>query len=236
MSPERFEELLGRLLDGELSPVDGDELAAVLRAEPDRRRECRQHLVLWELWSQQQAPERSAEAFVAAFRTRMHAERQSESFVDSLKKRIARDAGGAGTESRLGAWWAALRRPAGLAWASSVAVVALVFFVWLLAPHRAEAMTIVHGEAVCPLCVLHEGHVHRPALRVNEGGVARVIDLDPSDQLAQMQGYFCSGPNPLTVEGRPHTEAGRTSFNVSRIELPPPSPKSSDDQRSIFPL
>jgi hypothetical protein len=35
--------------------------------EHELRQDLQHHLVLWETWSQSQAPERSAEAFVAAF-------------------------------------------------------------------------------------------------------------------------------------------------------------------------
>jgi len=232
----RFEELLERLLDGELTPVEGDELAAVLRTDPARRRELRQHLVLWELWSQQQAPERSAAAFLAGWRTRLRAERQGESFLAGLKTRISRDSAGESPLRRLGAWWAALQRPAGLAWAASVALVTCATFFWLLAPHRAQATTIVHGEAVCTACVLHEGHTHTPAIRVQTDGATHIYYLESSPRLTELQGYFCSGPNPITVEGKPHPAGGRMMLDVSHIELPPPPPKPNDDQRILFPL
>jgi len=235
MTDPRFEELLGELLDGELTPAAGDELAAAVRAEPVRRRELRQHLVLWELWSQQQAPERSAEAFLASWRTRLRAESHGEAFLAALKSRISRAGISDSRPSWFGAGWDGLRRPAGLVWASAVAVVALTLFVWLLTPHRAEA-TILRGEAVCPACTLHEGHVHAPALRVHADGTTHIYYLEGFPKLTEMQGYFCSGPNPITVEGTPRTAAGRASVSVSRLEVPPPNPKTNDDQRILFPL
>ena len=236
MNAARFEELLGQLSDGELTPAEGDELAAAVRGDPIQRRALRQHLVLWELWSQQRAPERSADAFIASCRTRFRAEQQGESFLTGLKERISRNAAAAPTPTRLGAWWSAFRRPTGPAWVASVALVALVTLLWLLAPHRAEATTIVQGEAVCTACVLHEGHAHTPAVRVRMNGGTRIYYLKPSPMLTGLQSYFCSGPAPITVEGRPQTDGNRVVIEVRHIEMPPPPPKPSDDQRVLFPL
>jgi len=210
MNTDRFEELLGRLLDNELSLAEGDELAAALRAEPARFRELRQHLGLWELWTQQQAPERSAEAFLAACRTRLRAEREGENFLTRLKERISRDS----TKSK---------RPTHLAWAASIALViaATAIVLWQFAAHPStEIMIALQGEAVCPACVLHEGHEHVPALRVRKDGATRVYYLDPSPALASQQGYFCGGPTPVKIEGKIHRVGDRDRLAVSQIELP----------------
>lgn len=97
MNRERFEELLDDLLERELTPDEAGELAQAVRTDPAWRGELRRHLVLWELWSQQQTPERSADAFVAACRTRLRAEREDERFVAGLNRRIReeRDSGSA---------------------------------------------------------------------------------------------------------------------------------------------
>jgi anti-sigma factor RsiW len=210
MNTDRFEELLGRLLDDELSLAEGSELAAALRAEPARLRELRQHLGLWELWAQQQAPERSAEAFLAACRTRLRAEREGENFLTRLKERIARDS----TKSKV---------PTRMAWAASIALLisATAILLWQFSAHpTTETMIALQGEAVCPACVLHEGHEHVPAVRVRKSGATRVYYLDPSPALARQQGYFCGGPTPVAIEGKTHRVGNRDRLTVSHIELP----------------
>ena len=223
MNVERFEELLGRLLDEELTPAEGDELAAVLRAEPERRRALRQHLVLWELWAQQQAPERSADAFLAACRTRLRAERQGDSFLTRLKERISRDTTHPKRQKPVITRWSALLRPTGLAWAASASFLLLGALLWLVAAHRTAVLTVVQGEAVCPACVLHIGHEHVPAVRVQKDGVATVYYLKSSSDLSSSQSYFCGGPTPVKVEGKAHRDGDRLILDVSHIELPSPA-------------
>ena len=46
MNSQRYQELLGRLLEGELSGAEAEELAAGLRARPELRRDLRSHVVL----------------------------------------------------------------------------------------------------------------------------------------------------------------------------------------------
>jgi hypothetical protein len=240
---DRFDELLGLLFDGELPPAGCDELVAVLRADPRRRRELRQDLVLWELWSQQHAPERSAEAFLAGCRTRLRAERQGESFLTHLKERISRDAGATRAPSRsvqvaLAEFWQALRPPAALAWAAAVGLVAVVSIVWMLAPPRAEAVVSVHGEVVCTACILHETHDHLAAIRVHEGGATRVYYVGSDQKEMQRLGNFCAAPIPLTATGKTENRGGRLVIEVQtaatdpRPAPPPPKP----EERVLFPF
>jgi hypothetical protein len=56
VNTSRYQELLGCLLEGELSGAEAEELAGGLSASPALRQDLRQHLVLWEVWSQHQAP------------------------------------------------------------------------------------------------------------------------------------------------------------------------------------
>lgn len=243
MKPERFEELMQQLLDGELPPSAGAELAAELRVRPEWRRELRQHLVLWELWAQQQAPERSADAFVAGWETRLRAERRSERFVAEVEQRIRTDADRddsadcrAGSPDPAGAseaagsgdpvlqqhahgvfrWWQALQQPAGALWAA-VSVIAFAAVAWLAVPHRAVATVTVQGEAVCTACVLHETHEHLPAIRVRDGGRTEIlyVQSDPKDFLRI--GDYCTAPVPLVATGRVRTEHGRRLFDAQTV-------------------
>jgi hypothetical protein len=236
MNPARYQELLGRLFEGELTEPEAGELAGELQAQPALQLDLHRHLVLWEAWSQHQAPERSAEAFVAGWKTRLRAENEE---TDAFFRKVRAQLETRGR--RVTAWFAqlrgAMRRPTGIAWATSAVLAGLAVVFWLAVPHPAQAMVTIQGEAVCPACVLHEGHAHVPAIRVHTDGTPRIYYLERSPALTGLQGRFCSGPTPATVEGQSHTVGGREMFTVSHIELPPPPPKKpTADQRILFPL
>jgi hypothetical protein len=235
MNDARYPELLGRLLEGELSEPEAGELARELSARPELQHDLHRHLVLWEAWSQHQTPERSAEAFVAAWNTRLRTENESaDTFYQAVQARL--ETRGRRFSSWIATLWAALRRPAGIAWAASAAVAGLAVVFWLAAPRSAQAMITIQGEAVCPACVLHEGHQHTPAIRVRTGGTTLIYYLERSPTLTVGQEYFCMGPNPIIVGGKPRTEGGRILLHVSHAVVPPPTPKPRDDQRILFPL
>lgn len=236
MNDPRYPELLGRLLEGELSEPEAGELAQELGAQPELQLDLQRHLVLWEVWSQHRTPERSEDAFVAAWKTRIRTESEgADTFYQTVRARLdTRD------RRRFPSWmaalWIALRRPTGIAWAASAAVAGLMVVLWLATPRSAQAVVTIQGEAICPACVLHEGDQHTPAIRVQKGGTTLIYYLEGSPALAVGQEYFCTGPNPITVEGKPRSEGGRILLTVSRAVLPPPPPKPSDDQRILFPL
>ena len=238
----RFEDLLGKLLDGELTLGEGDELAAILRGDPDRMREVRHHLVLWELWVQQQAPERSAEAFVAACRTRVRAEGESGSFVARLGERMARAATGRGeVRPRWATFvrgWRTLCRPPGLAWAAAACAVVAVFG-WFALPHTVLATTTtIHGDAVCTACFLHETHDHAPAIRVHEGGTTRIYYVQSDRRAIVRLGDYCAAPVPLVATGRTEMKDGRRLFNARAVaaEIPPAVPAPKESERILFPF
>lgn len=89
MTGERYHELLGRLLDGELSPAEARELAGALRVDPQRRQDTRQHLALWEIFSQELARERAAECFLLAWHTRLSSETDAAQFVERTTRRLS---------------------------------------------------------------------------------------------------------------------------------------------------
>ncbi|HUL54719.1 MAG TPA: hypothetical protein VLT83_15045 [Opitutaceae bacterium] len=261
MRAERYEELLGSLLDGVLSAEEAGELAEGLRARPELKRDLAQHLVLWEVWSQHLAPERSAEAFVAAWRTRLRAESEGADVFGNgvLAELESRDrwvptrflaAPSAGFWRRICAipglirsWVETLglaaRRRAGVAWAAALICAGLLGLFWLAGPRSSRAMVTIHGEAVCTACVLHESHVHAPAIRVTAGGKTQIYYLDRTPAVAGLQDRFCSGPRPAVAEGTPTTAAGRLRFAARTVAFPAP-PKAPDkpmpDERVLFPL
>src|SRR5205823_14086112 len=140
MNEERYHELLGRLLDDELDSTQGRELADWLPQNPDRRSDVQQHLMLWDLFSQQYQVERTADAFVEACKTRIVAEADENIFVRDTERKLREAAGKtARTEGRpalsVREW---LRRLLAFPrWAVGIAAVLLVGLgVWLFPPSR----------------------------------------------------------------------------------------------------
>lgn len=219
MTDERFESLTGRMLDGELPAAEREELVAAVRADPNRRRELRQHLILWELWAQQQAPERSEEAFLAAWHTRLRAERRGDEFVSEVRERLSHRARAASVFSRARGWWSAFGGPIQIGCAAA-AVVVLVACFWLVLPSNARATTTLKGEVICTACMLHETHEHLPAIRVQGEGAPRIYYVDSDPHRVAMPEHFCQAPVPLTVTGRSKMRNGRLMFDVESAEAP----------------
>src|SRR5438552_14215020 len=93
MNEERYDELLGCLLDDDLNSAQGRELADWLSENPDRRSDVQQHLQLWDLFSQQCRRERAVDAFVAACKTRIAAEADENIFVRETEQKLREAAG-----------------------------------------------------------------------------------------------------------------------------------------------
>lgn len=242
MIVERYHELLGRVFEGDLATDDAEELAHGLREQPEWGEDLRQQLVLWELWAQHAAPERSADAFCAAWKTRAAAEADATEFQATIHDRLTREAesGGGVAWAALRHWWRTLPRPAGLAWAAGVAAAAFVVVFSLTVPHSTAAAVALRGEAVCPACVLHVGHEHLPVIRVGRGESAQLYYLTPNQAVAGLQQYFCGGPTPAEATGRENAAVnGRRMFQADSVKIPAASktsPTPSADKRILFPL
>jgi hypothetical protein len=243
---DRYQELVGCLLDGEISDAQAEELAHMLSGESGWRRDFRQHLVLWDLWGQLTTPERSAAAFIAAWRTRLAAEAGADAFRKAVRTKL--EAATPRQERRepkmaigvwLGTWKAVLHRPAGLAWAAAMTVMVLAGTLWLVLPRSAHATVTIHGEAVCTACVLHETHECRPAIRVTAEGTTQVYYLECNRAVEGLQGRFCGGPTPAVATGTTATKDGRLRFEAASVLLsedPKPRDPPKKDERLLFPF
>jgi hypothetical protein len=243
---DRYHELLGRLLDGEISDAQAEELALMLSSEPEWRRDFRQHLVLWDLWGQQTAPERSAAAFIAAWKTRLAAEAGADAFGEAVRTKLEAATprpepkmSKAAISAWLEKWKTMLHRPAGLAWAATMTVVVFAGVFWLALPRSAHATVTIHGEAVCTACVLHETHECRPAIRVTAEGTTHVYYLECNRAVEGLQGRFCGGPTPAVATGTTATKDGRLRFEAASVLLsegPKPRGPPKKDERVLFPF
>jgi hypothetical protein len=222
MNSRRYQELLGRLLEGELSDTEAEQLAAGLKERPELQRDLRSHLVLWEFWSQQHTPERSSDAFLNAWNTRLRVEREdADAFSEAMRTRIGAPLPRTGAiqffvRSVLGA----IRRPKGMAWAASLLIAISLALLWFAGARSAQAVTVLKGEAVCTACVLRETQDHAPALRVVAGPSTNIYYLDRNPAVTPLQGYFCNGPTAATAEGKARTEEGRRLFQATTVTIP----------------
>lgn len=231
----RYEALVAALHEEGLSKTEAGELAALARAHPELRRDLRRELVLWELWSQHQAPERSAESFLAACRTRLRAESEAgeRSFLAALDERLKRTASRPSGGRR---WFSG---PLAFAWAAPLAAAIVAMIVWLALPRTAQATTL-RGEAICTACMLHESHEHRPVLRIQEGGTTRLCYLESDHPLHREIGNFCAAPIPIETTGGLRTENGRLILAVRALarQGAPPTPPAEPpkEKQTLFPF
>jgi hypothetical protein len=239
MNSARYEELLGRLLEGELSEPEAEEMAGGLDERETLREDLWRHLALWELWSQQQAPERSPDAFVRAWKMRLRAETEdADLFPGAVRAQLEARQPRPGIVGFLRQLLAACR-PARMAWAVSLTAAGLALTLWFAAPRSAHAVTTFKGEAVCPACVLHESQEHAPALRVIAGSDTNVWYLDRNPAVAGLQDYFCGGPAPITVVGKTRMAGGRRLLRAITVALPKANKapeKTTNAVRIIFPI
>ena len=138
MNEKRYDQLLGRLLDDELGPDETKEFADWLSESPSARSDVQLQLFLWDLYAQQQCPERASHAFAAAFQTRLLAEADPKSFVGGVEARLrqaAAHASGAiaGTSGSATLVQSARRLLYSLRWifGGALATAIVVFCLWL---------------------------------------------------------------------------------------------------------
>jgi len=220
MNQGRYEELVGRVLDEDASTIEVAELEQGFRDQPERLGDFQFHLVLWELWSQECRQERRAEAFVEAWRTRLAAEAQADSFVErtveSLEtKRSTRTPARERVLSLL-----AIAR-ARLGWCVPIGSLALVVFLWqwwfgptvgepMLAEVQGAGVSIERAGQMIPPSdgmQLHAGDV----LRVPANGNA-AIAYAPEQTRIRLQGE-------TELHLRSWTHGKRFTLSVGKLEV-----------------
>lgn len=229
MSDARYELALSQLLDGEMSAPEAEAFAAYLRERPELVRDLRQHLGLWELWSQQQAPERSAQAFGDSWDTRLAAEGNAEAFCRAVEARVAapgRAKRSSWAGERLQDLWRLLWLPrhrwTALVSAAATAVLVVGFF-WIgAASTAARPVVTIEGEAICTRCILHETHDCRPAVRVVADGTAQVYYLSENPAVKQCHAPFCSKDSVrVRATGTTSVDHGHLRLEATAVALSP---------------
>ncbi len=215
-----YEELVSLLLDGEPTADDLAELEQILKENPERAEDLREQLIAWETWSQSVAPERSPEAFLAAFQTRLRAEADSTHFQQSAMRKL-RPA------------WHPLQSPA--FWAAAALIVILFsYFRFQPAttpipdpnpvPAQSELFT-VSGESVCTQCTLNQTSRHQKAIRyTGAAGAIQVLLLKQDPSLREHTPHFCGGPTPVQAEGNLVQHEGQEKLEIVSLSFPNATP------------
>lgn len=255
MTTERYQELLGLLLEGELDSDRAAELARALNESVALRDDLRSHLVLWDAWAQHLSPERSAGAFVQSWKTRLRSlEEDAGAFAGAVTAGIKAEqqkeqgricpipdaqTGVNPSPGSIVAWISSIifkaRRSSALA---AVSVVFVVFALFYVVTTRTSHAITLKGDAICTSCFLHESHEHNPALRVMNDARTNIVYLEHNKVVDGIQGRFCGGPTPATAQGKSRTEGKRTLFNAVKIEFPeaPSRESTNKNDRILFPI
>ncbi|VGO17120.1 hypothetical protein PDESU_05715 [Pontiella desulfatans] len=209
----RYDELLSLYFDGEPSEAELTELADLLRSDETLAMDFREQLLIWEVWSQENAPERSADAFLAAFHTRQRAEEDASDFELSMTKQLK--------ERKNPFLWQPV-------FAIAAILVILLSLSVLMKPSSdpqpvamADHVHLhVHGECVCTHCTLHQTEKHLRAIRyVDNKGRTEIVYLVDNPEMDMKMRHFCRGPTPVLVEGDLVEQDGRRMLAATSFDL-----------------
>ena len=94
MTQDHFEELLGLLLDDDMSGDQLDELVEIVAADPLKLQRLREHLTFSDRLSQYEDEMREEHRFLSALEVRSHAAEDSEDFVSQVMASIEHETAG----------------------------------------------------------------------------------------------------------------------------------------------
>ena len=210
----RYEELFSLYFDGEPTDAELTELAELLKNDEKLAHDFREELVIWEAWSQEMAPERSADAFLAGFHTRLRAEEDAGTFELSVSKQLK--------ERRKPFLWKPLIPVAAIL----VILLSLgVFFnpadidTGLIATAEASSVHI-HGECICLRCTLKSGGRCAKAIRyTDDEGNTKIIQLVNDPEHQKYNQCFCGGPTQVLVEGEFIEQNGAKALLATTLKI-----------------
>ena len=96
MTQDRFEELLGQLLDDDMSAGQFDELVEIAAADPRRMQRLREHLTFSDRLSQYEDELRDEKRFLSALEVRAAAAEDSDDFVTQVMASVEGETAGHG--------------------------------------------------------------------------------------------------------------------------------------------
>lgn len=203
MSTTRYDELVSLFFDGEPSDEELNELAQWLKNDESLATDFREQLLIWEAWSQETAPERSANSFFAGIQTRLRAENDAPAFELSVTKKLK--------QRRLPLPFHPI-----IAVAATAALMLIFVQVMMQSSNENEPAVIaetnhicVHGECVCTRCTLHQTEEHLRAIRYRgHEGHTTIVMLKNNPEMKMHMHHFCKGPTPVLVEGNLTEENG----------------------------
>ena len=216
MIESRYHELLERMLEGRITEAEAKELRRRLQADPARLRDLREHLTLWELWAQEQSPERGADVFRRRFEARLMTE------IDRPEGVVADPLPAPAPGRRR------FNRRTVLACAAGVILASTVGLLQFRTPGGFEAtvrrpahvrLVSLRAEAICTRCILHETKACQLALRVNEGGREELWEVNDRGAQTNLGRAYCRGAIPVLAEGSLSSERGRPLLLATRLEV-----------------
>jgi len=210
----RYQEQLSLFMYGEPTEAELNELAALLKNDEALTEHFREELLIWETWSQENAPERSADAFLAGFRTRFRAEEDAPEFELSVIKHLK-------------------ERKNPFLWQPIIAIAAVLIILLSLGyffnpadintglvPSAQAGMVQIQGECVCMHCTLAMTDRCSKAVRyIGADGKTRIIRLVRNPDLRQYNACFCKGPTLVKIEGKLVEENGVKLLAASSISI-----------------
>jgi len=191
----------------------------MLSDDRERAKDFQQQLLIWEAWSQETAPERSAEAFVAAFHTRLRAEEDASDFELAVTKQL---------RERKNPF---LFQPI---FAIAAVLMILLSLTVLLKPAEPKPQVVeqmdgaephthfvsITGECVCTRCTLKMEGKHNKAIRyADASGAVKIVLLARNPELRQHAGKFCRGPTPALVKGEMVEQDGQQMLAASSLSF-----------------
>lgn len=211
---ERYNELLSLYLDGEPSDAELNELAELLKVDAKLAEDFRQELLIWDAWSQEHAPERSAESFIAGFHTRLRAEADATEFELSVTKQLK-------------------ERKNPFAWQPLIAIAAVLVILLSVSIFinpadvdtglvaTAEAGIVhIEGECVCTRCTMkREGRCEKAVRYTDANGEEHVIRLRRDPALREYGKHFCRHSSHVNIEGEIVEENGEKILVASAMTI-----------------
>ncbi|MDZ8118356.1 hypothetical protein [Pontiella agarivorans] len=210
----RYQELLSLYLDGDPAENELHELAELLKSDRELAGKFRQELLIWETWSQEHAPERSATAFLAGLHTRLRAENDASAFESSVTSQLKEH------KSRIR--WKPLLAIAAVA----VILLSLGYFI---SPSdidtglvsTAEAAHVhIQGKCVCMHCTLkREGRCRQAVRFKDDNGEEQIIPLQQDPHLRKYSKHFCKLASQVDIEGSIIQENGERVLVATAIRI-----------------